>query len=89
MTRKSTPSEVPAALAYALTEVQLIDGPTAAAVGGASVTFWQAEVRAGRAPKPVIQRPRFSRWRLADVTEYWRRAAQGVPSAPLTQRAGV
>lgn len=58
---------VPAALAA----VALIDAPTAAAAGSMSVSWWHAEVAAGRAPAPVIRRPRCTRWRLADVHGFW------------------
>ncbi|MBH9577860.1 hypothetical protein [Inhella proteolytica] len=35
------------------------------------VSWWLAEVAAGRAPKPAIQQPRCTRWRLKDVREFW------------------
>lgn len=53
----------------------LIDGEACAAGGGVSQSHWHEEVRGGRAPKPVICRPRFTRWRLGDVRQYWRSAA--------------
>lgn len=59
---------VPAALA----DVALIDASAAAAAGSMSLSWWHAEVAAGRAPAPVIQRPRCTRWRLADVAAFWR-----------------
>jgi hypothetical protein len=53
----------------------LIDGEACAAGGNASLSYWNDEVREGRAPKPVICRPRFARWRLGDVRKYWRDAS--------------
>ena len=41
-----------------------------------SVSWWHDEVRAGRAPKPVVQQPRCTRWRLADVREFWQAFAE-------------
>jgi hypothetical protein len=62
-----------------LAEVALVDDKTAAMVGGMSVTWWRDEVRAGRAPSPVLRQPRCTRWRLVDVRAFW--AARG--SAPI------
>ena len=59
-----------------LGEVALIDGQTCAAAGSMSVSWWHAEVAAGRAPKPVIRAPRCTRWRLADVRAYWTQLAE-------------
>jgi predicted DNA-binding transcriptional regulator AlpA len=58
---------VPAALA----DVVLIDGRTAAAVGGMKLSWWLARVASGEAPKPAIQGQRCTRWRLADVRSFW------------------
>lgn len=55
-----------------LTGVALIDAPTAAATGGMSVSWWHEEVRAGRAPAAAVRQPRCTRWRLADVADFWR-----------------
>lgn len=60
----------------ALAEVALIDAATAAATGGMGISWWHAEVAAGRAPAPVIRRPRCTRWRLTDVTSFWAEFAQ-------------
>lgn len=54
-----------------LADVALVDGPTCAAVGGMSLSWWSDEVRAGRAPAPVIRETRCTRWRLVDVRSYW------------------
>ena len=58
---------VPAALA----DVALIDARAAAAAGSMSLSWWYDEVAAGRAPAPVLRRPRCTRWRLADVAAFW------------------
>jgi predicted DNA-binding transcriptional regulator AlpA len=72
----------------ALAEAALIAGPTCAATGGVSLSWWHEEVRAGRAPKPAIQRPRFTRWRLADVAAYWRNLADAAThDTQVKQRA--
>lgn len=64
--------------AYRLDEVTLIDARGAAAPGDVSKTWWYAEVKAGRAPQPVIRGHRFTRWRLSDVKAFWEsRIAQG------------
>lgn len=54
-----------------LADVALIDAELCAAAGTMSVSWWSEEVRAGRAPKPVVQRPRCTRWRMADVKAFW------------------
>ena len=54
-----------------LESVALIDAKTAAAVGCMSLSWWHAEVAAGRAPRPVIQQTRCTRWRLIDVRTFW------------------
>lgn len=55
----------------AFDDVALIDAKTAAAVGGLSQSWWYGQVASGRAPQPVIRAPKCSRWRLADVREFW------------------
>lgn len=70
-----------------LAEVALIDAHTSSAVGGMSVSWWHDEVRAGRAPAPVIRQPRCTRWRLADVRAYWeRRALEAANDAAAAER---
>lgn len=60
-----------------LAEVALVDAQTAAAVGDMRKSWWYAEVAAGRAPQPVIKQTRCTRWKLADVRDFWaQRAAQ-------------
>lgn len=58
-------------LPAALADVALIDGRASAAVGDMGISWWLAKVAAGEAPKPVIQQPRMTRWRLADVRAFW------------------
>ena len=83
MNAKTDLPEVPAALA----EVQLIDARTCAAAAGLSVSWWYDEVRAGHAPKPVIQQSRFTRWRLADVRRFWaERAARAAADTEAGER---
>jgi hypothetical protein len=72
MTVKTDLPPIPPALA----EVALIDGPTCAATGDMSLSWWHEEVRAGRAPAPVIRLPRCSRWSLAAVKVYWSERAR-------------
>jgi len=60
------------ALPGTLADVALIGAPTCAAAGAMSLSWWHAEVAAGRAPAPVIQRPRCTRWRAVEVAAFWR-----------------
>lgn len=70
-----------------LDAVALIDAKTAAAVGSMSLSWWHAEVAAGRAPRPVIQQTRFTRWRLQDVRSFWERRAGQADDAKAQQVA--
>ena len=54
-----------------LVEVALIDARASVAPGGMSLSWWHAEVAAGRAPQPVVRMSRCTRWRLSDVREFW------------------
>lgn len=58
-----------------LATVSLVDAKTAAAAGCMSVSWWHAEVAAGRAPAPVIRRTRCTRWHTAHVAAFWRKFA--------------
>ena len=60
-----------------LAAVALIDASACAATGSMSLSWWHAEVAAGRAPQPVIRQPRFTRWRLVDVHQFWHEQACG------------
>ena len=64
----------------ALADVALIDATTCAAGGQMGVSWWHDEVRAGRAPAPVIREPRCTRWRLADVRAFWIARSERVAS---------
>lgn len=66
----------PTLLPADLAAVALIDAPTCAAAGAMSVSWWHSEVAAGRAPAPVIRKPRCTRWRLADVRAFWTSSAE-------------
>ena len=76
MNYKTDPKPAARSLPAALADVALIDGPTCAAAGDMSVSWWLEEVRAGRAPAPVIRKPRCTRWRLAHVWAYWSERAK-------------
>lgn len=63
-------------LPASLSDVALIDAKTCAAVGGMSLSWWHAEVAAGRAPEPAIRKPRCTRWRVAAVRAFWIKSAE-------------
>jgi predicted DNA-binding transcriptional regulator AlpA len=71
----------------ALADVALIDAKTCAAVGGMGVSWWLAEVAAGRAPQPVIRQPRCTRWTCTSVRDYW--AARAEKAAADTDTAST
>ena len=60
----------------ALADVALIDATTCAAAGCMGVSWWHDEVKAGRAPQPVIREPRCTRWKLCDVRQFWQARAE-------------
>lgn len=66
-----------------LRSVALCSGKTAAAVGGVSITWWNDQVRAGRAPKPVIRSNRCTRYSVESVREFWAGIAQAALSSEL------
>ena len=53
-----------------LVDVAYIDGATCAAAGAMSQSQWHELVKDGKAPKPVIRKPRFTRWLMADVRRW-------------------
>lgn len=53
-----------------LVDVAYIDGPTCAAAAAMSQSQWHELVKDGKAPKPVIRKPRFTRWLMADVRQW-------------------
>lgn len=76
---------IPAALA----DVAMVDGPSIAAAAGMSISAFLALVRRGEAPQPVIRRPRFTRWRLADARTWLiERAERGGDAAVAAQVNG-
>lgn len=86
-TPKKTRAKVRLPIPEALAEVALIDATTCAAGGGMGVSWWHDEVRAGRAPAPVIREPRCTRWTLASVRAFWiARAEQAANNAQAAER---
>lgn len=69
-----------------LADVALIDAPICAAAGAMSVSWWHDEVREGRAPQPVIRKPRCTRWRLADVRAFWIKIAEQAATDPTAAK---
>jgi predicted DNA-binding transcriptional regulator AlpA len=88
MAAKTDPQATSQPLPADLASVALIDAPTCAAAGAMSVSWWHAEVQAGRAPAPVIRKPRCTRWRLADVRAFWAKSAEQA-AADTKAAAGV
>ncbi len=76
MTAKTDPKASPRTLPADVADVALIAADTCAGIGSMSVSWWHEEVKEGRAPRPVIQQPRCTRWRLADVRAYWAKRAE-------------
>ena len=81
-------SPLPATLA----DVALVDAATCAAAGAMSVSWWHEEVRACRAPAPVVRMPRCTRWRVVEVAAFWKEFAARAAGDPhsaalLTARA--
>lgn len=79
MNDNNHPIPVLPALSAGLVDVALIDADACAAAGSMSVSWWHDAVRDGRAPKPVVQRPRCTRWRLVDVRAFWSHFAESGP----------
>jgi len=87
VTAKTDPKSAARTLPADVADVALAAADTCAAIGAMSVSWWHEEVRAGRAPKPVIQQPRCTRWRLADVRRFWlERAAQAAGDTEARER---
>lgn len=70
-----------------MSDVALLTARQCAEIGGMSLSWWHAEVQAGRAPAPVFRAPRCTRWRASDVRAYW----LGLMANPqaVTQAAAV
>lgn len=58
-----------------MSDAVLAKAGTCAEIGDVSVSWWHAAVADGRAPAPVVRQPRFTRWRLSDVFEFYSRIA--------------
>jgi hypothetical protein len=58
------------AVPEALAELALVDAHDCADARRCSVSTWLDDVREGRAPPPVIRRPRYTRWRLGDLKKH-------------------
>lgn len=87
MTATTFPKPAARPLPADVADVALIAADTCAAIGEVSVSWWHQEVRTDRAPKPAIQQPRFTRWRLADVRRFWaERAAQAAGDTEARER---
>ena len=87
VTAKTDPKPAARPLPADVADVALAAANTCAAIGEMSVSWWHEEVRTGRAPKPVIQQPRCTRWRLADVRRFWvERAAQAAGDTEARER---
>jgi predicted DNA-binding transcriptional regulator AlpA len=56
--------------------VALVSKRVCCAMGDVGQSWWDERVASGEAPQPVIQAPRFTRWRLADVIAFWRDLAE-------------
>ena len=90
MTAKTDPKPAARPLHADVADVALAAADTCAAIGEMSVSWWHEEVRAGRAPKPAIQQPRCTRWRLADVRRFWaERAAQAAGDTETRERVAA
>ena len=92
MIDKGSPRSSPLPLPPDLAAVALVDAATAAGTGDMSLSWWHGEVAARRAPQPVIRLPRCTRWRLADVRDFWIERARQCENEPdagarLTERA--
>lgn len=67
----------PGLLSVHFADVALVDAEKAATIGDMSISWWYAEVAAGRAPQPAIRKPRCTRWRMHEVLHFWRCFAEG------------
>ena len=65
----SRPTQAPCQVTIpsGLVDVAYIDGGACAAAAAMSISQWHAMVKDGKAPKPAIRKPRFTRWLMADV----------------------
>ena len=82
MTKRIRAAVIPAALH----DVALINGPACAAAAGCGLTRWHDLVRRGEAPQPAIRRPRFTRWRMADLRAWLQTLGEDDPSVVAMAR---
>lgn len=61
---------VQSAVPPGLVDVAYLDGGACAAAGAMSISQWLTLVKDGKAPQPVIRKPRFTRWLMSDVREF-------------------
>ena len=78
-------SPLPALLA----DVALIDARTSAAVGGMGVSWWHAKVACGEAPQPAFRAVRCTRWRLAEVRNFWDQFSQRADADAAAKAAAM
>jgi len=76
-----TLSKAQCQLPASLSDVALIDGPTAAMAAGMSVSQFRQEVRDGHAPQPAIRRPRYTRWTIRQIRAWLESLADASPVA--------
>ncbi len=81
-TGQAHPNPAAHGLPKPLEDVALIAAPACAAVGSVGISWWHDAVRTGLAPQPVIRQPRFTRWRLADVRNFWVARAEAETGNP-------
>jgi len=67
---RQTTAKQPASIPSGLIDFSYIDGADCAAAGAMSISQWHALVKDKKAPQPVIRKPRFTRWMLADVRQW-------------------
>ena len=65
--RKPRPETTPSAWV----DIQLVAIEACCAPGQVGETWWRDAVARGLAPQPVVQLPRFTRWRATEVHAFW------------------
>ncbi len=90
VTAKTDPHTASRPLPADLAEVSLLDTRDICAAVRMSASWWHEEVRAGRAPQPVVRMSRCTRWKATDIRQYLierARLASDEATAALTARA--
>jgi predicted DNA-binding transcriptional regulator AlpA len=64
---RSTQAPFQVTIPPGLVDVAYIDGGACAAAASMSISQWHTLVKDGKAPKPAIRKPRFTRWLMSDV----------------------